>query len=300
MDRVLVVDKPSGVTSHDVVQRIRRASGARKVGHAGTLDPSATGVLVVLVGKATRLSHFLVDVDKVYRGEIVLGVTTSTQDSEGAPVRTRRVDGVAEDDLRATFSKFIGHLEQTPPMVSAIKREGVPLYVLARRGVTVEREPRHVRIDRFDLLGYDPPRAEFEVACSKGTYVRTLAADVGEALGCGAHLGQLTRTQVGRFTLADAVGLDELIRLGEGIREAGYSMFDALDPWPIVKLDDDEAEIVSTGGGVTLADCRADVREDEPVRLTADGVVLLAVGLGGSKDREGRVLVRPIRVFAEE
>ncbi len=298
MDRVLVVDKPRGLTSHDVVRRIRRASGIRKVGHAGTLDPSATGVLVVLVGKATRLSQFLIEADKGYRGEVVLGVATDTQDAEGDPVELGSTEGISEDDIRRAFSRFVGEIEQVPPMVSAIKRNGTPLYVLARRGVTVAREPRPVRVSRFELLGYESPLAEFEIACSKGTYVRTLAADVGELLGCCAHLGRLTRTRVGRFTLDEAVALEELERLGGGIAEAGYSMFDAMAPWPSVRLEEDERETISTGGAVTLPVSRtATAGEGDFIRLTGDGVDLLAVGCAGGCDRPGCLCIRPVRVF---
>lgn len=298
MDRVLVVDKPSGVTSHDVVRRIRRSTGVRKVGHAGTLDPAATGVLVVLLGKATRLSQFLVEADKEYRGEIVLGLATTTQDAAGEPVERGVTDGIGEDEVRSAFSKLTGELEQVPPMVSAIKREGTPLYVLARRGVTVEREPRRVYISRFDLLTYDVPVATFEVECSKGTYVRTLAADVGEALGCGAHLGRLARTRVGRFTIDEAMSLDDLEKMAADASAAGYSMYDALAPWPAVHLTDDESESVCTGGAISVETSRAQLKGGEFVRLTEDGVELVAVGQAVDSGDPGRLDVRPVKVFA--
>jgi tRNA pseudouridine55 synthase len=298
VDRVLVVDKPSGVTSHDVVQRIRRTSGVRKVGHAGTLDPTATGVLLVLVGKATRLSQFLIEADKEYRGEMILGTSTDTQDADGVPVRSGPTEGINADDVRLAFSKFVGQIEQVPPMVSALKRDGTPLYVLARRGVTVEREPRCVLVSRLELVAYRSPAAEFEVACSKGTYVRTLAADVGELLGCGAHLGQLARTRVGRFTLAEAVGLEELEHLGGEIAEAGYSMFDALAPWPALLLEEDEGEAISTGGAVIVPSSRVAAGAGDLIRLTGDGLDLLAVGRVGPCERPDCLCVRPVSVFA--
>ena len=298
MDRVLIVDKPRGPTSHDVVKRIRRVTGAKRVGHAGTLDPGATGVLVVLVGKATRLSQFFVEADKVYRGEIVLGTATTTQDAQGEPIGGGSVESVREDDVRQALAGFVGEIEQTPPMISAIKREGTPLYVLARRGVTVKREPRRVRVERFELLRYVPPRIEFEVACSKGTYVRTLAADVGEALGCGGHLGRLVRTRVGHFGIEQAVSLDELERPGQVVGDVGYSMFDALEPWPAVGLCEEEGEVISAGGAVTLSCGRVGAAAGDLLRLTVDGASLLAVGRAGPRDQDGRQPVHPIRVFA--
>lgn len=297
MNRILVIDKPSGMTSHDVVSRLRRSTGTRRIGHAGTLDPSATGVLVVLVGKATRLSQFLMETTKEYSGSIVLGVSTDTQDSEGRILSERPVDGVDAGSVRRVLSEFTGAIQQVPPMVSALKRNGRPLYELARKGVTVERDARAITVEAFDLVRYEPPRIFFDMTCSKGTYVRTIASDVGERLGTGGHLGELKRTRVGRFSIADALSLCDAEALRDGIDSAGFSMFDALAPWPDVTLDDDQAETVMSGGGVTFPARALAGRSGEHVRLTRDGVSLLAVARVDGDSHSDDVTLRPVRVF---
>jgi tRNA pseudouridine55 synthase len=193
-----------------VVARIRKFFGLRKVGHAGTLDPMATGLLVILIGRATKLSEKLMGADKVYEGVMHLGVATDTHDIDGRPVSEADPGDVAEADLRREMAARLGDIMQTPPMVSAIKKDGVPLYKLARKGKTVEREPRLIHVYSFDLLEYQPPRASFRLACTKGTYVRTLCDDIGQALGCGAHLEALRRTRSGALLLADAKPLDRV------------------------------------------------------------------------------------------
>jgi tRNA pseudouridine55 synthase len=207
-DGVLLVDKPSGITSHDVVDRVRRALGVRRVGHAGTLDPMATGLLVLGVGRATRLLRFLGDQDKEYEGGARLGIETDTLDAEGSVVRTVPVD-VAEEDLRQALAGLLGEIEQRPPAYSAVKVGGQRLYRSARRGEQVEAPVRRVRVDAFELLRYAPPDFDFQATVSGGTYVRSLVAEVGGRLGCGAHLTRLVRTRIGRFALADAVSPDE-------------------------------------------------------------------------------------------
>jgi len=206
---ILNTDKPAGMTSHDVVDRVRRISGQRRVGHTGTLDPAATGVLVVCLGQATRVAEYLMASDKVYRAQICLGVSTDTHDAEGEVTATAEVD-VHEDEVRRALASFIGSIQQVPPMYSALKREGVPLYRLARRGITVEREPRPVKIHDIELLDWARPLLTIRVKCSPGTYIRALARDLGQRLGCGAHLQSLTRLASGHFTLEKAVSLDEL------------------------------------------------------------------------------------------
>ena len=200
---LLLVDKPSGVTSHDVVDRVRRATGVRKVGHAGTLDPMATGLLVLGVGRATRLLRFLGDLEKWYEGTARLGEVTDTLDADGEIVRTSPVD-VDEESLRDAMAAFRGDILQKPPAYSAVKVGGRRMYAAARKGETLEAELRPVHIDVFDLLRFDGRDADFRVACSSGTYVRSLVADVGEKLGCGAHLVRLVRTRIGPFDLGDA------------------------------------------------------------------------------------------------
>lgn len=212
-DGLLLVDKPSGPTSHDVVDRIRRHFGIDKVGHGGTLDPMATGLLVILVGRGTKLSNVVMGADKTYEGVMRLGVATDTEDVDGRVVAEADPSGVTREQVEAEMKKRLGDLMQTPPMVSAVKRDGVPLYKLARRGQTVEREPRLVHVYEFAPLDFDLPRVRFRLRCSKGTYVRTLCADIGRELGCGAHLAELRRTQSGALRVADAAALDDLLQL---------------------------------------------------------------------------------------
>jgi tRNA pseudouridine55 synthase len=205
-DGVLLIDKPSGITSHDAVARVRRALGIRKVGHAGTLDPMATGLLLMGVGRATRLLRFLGDLPKEYEGAGVLGVETDTLDADGEVVRENATAAarVTEPALRSSMDGLVGEIEQVPPAYSAVKVEGERLYEAARRGEARDAPPRHVRVDAFELVSFSPPAFAFRVRCSGGTYVRALVRDVGEALGCGAHLSRLRRTAIGGFRADDA------------------------------------------------------------------------------------------------
>jgi tRNA pseudouridine55 synthase len=212
-DGLLLVDKPAGWTSHDVVAKVRNHFRLRKVGHGGTLDPMATGLLVLLLGRGTKLSQFVMGSDKVYEGRLRLGVATDTEDCDGQVLEERDPSGVTREALEAAMKRREGDQMQTPPMVSAVKKDGVPLYRLARRGESVEREARLIHVYRFSLLDFEPPRARFRLACTKGTYVRTLVADVGRELGCGAFLEELRRTSAGPLNLADALPLDALLAL---------------------------------------------------------------------------------------
>ncbi len=200
---LLLVDKPAGITSHDAVATVRRALATRKVGHAGTLDPMATGLLLVGVGRATRLLRFLGDLPKAYEGEGVLGLETTTLDAEGEVVREAPV-GADEAAVRGAVDGLVGELEQVPPAYSAVKVGGRKLYEAARRGEELAAPPRRVTVHAFDLTGFDPPRFSFTVRCSSGTYVRSLVAEVGARLGCGAHLARLRRTAIGPFRVEDA------------------------------------------------------------------------------------------------
>jgi len=213
LDGVLLVDKPAEHTSHDVIARLRGILRTRKIGHAGTLDPMATGLLIVLVGKATRVSQFIISLDKEYEGTIELGKTTDSQDADGEVMETRPVPALSEADLRAALQGFLGDQYQTPPMFSAIKIGGVPLYKRARKGEEVEREPRFIRVMSWDLLGFESPRIRFRLQCTKGTYVRTLAHDLGTRLGCGAHLSALRRTATDRFNVSQALTLEQIEKL---------------------------------------------------------------------------------------
>ena len=207
---VLLVDKPQGVTSHDVVYKIRRLYQTRRVGHAGTLDPMATGLLIMLVGKATKASDQLMAQDKEYLGEATLGVVTDTQDAEGEALETNAVPEITEAQVRAALASMLGDQLQVPPMHSAKKVGGQKLYDLARKGIEVAREPRAIRLDEFELLSWQTPKINFRVRCTKGTYVRTLAHDLGRKLGPGAHLSMLRRTRSGALDLTRAKTLMEL------------------------------------------------------------------------------------------
>lgn len=234
----VVVDKPAGVTSHDVVDMLRRTLGTRKVGHAGTLDPDATGVLVLGVGKGTKLLQFVTGADKTYVGDVVFGTATSTLDAAGEVTGTWDMD-VAPADVAAAASELTGDIEQVPPMVSAIKIDGKRLHELAREGKEVERPPRPVTVSRFDTAPTDDPLVyRLDVHCSSGTYIRTLAADLGTALGGGAHLRALRRTSVGRFTLDDTSPLDEPVVL---------PLLEMLRGIPRLDVDDVVADRVRVG-----------------------------------------------------
>src|SRR6266478_5567700 len=209
-DGVLLVDKAEGMTSHDVVALVRRRLQVRKVGHCGTLDPIATGLLLITVGRGTKVQDLLMSEDKEYVGTFVLGVTTDTQDRQGVVIQQRPVPALDENQIRAAFEKFRGDFYQIPPMVSAKKHAGVPLYKLARQGKVVEREPRFVHVYRYTIDRIGLPEIDFSVVCSKGFYVRTYAHDIGEVLGCGAHLKSLRRTKSGRFDVANAITVAQI------------------------------------------------------------------------------------------
>ena len=213
MEGVLLVDKPKGMTSHDVVYRLRRKLQMKRIGHAGTLDPMATGLLIMLIGKATRISQYLISIDKIYEGEVTLGVTTNSQDAEGEVMETQPVPPLTEEQVRETMKTFLGDQYQMPPMFSAIKIGGVPLYKLARKGEEVVREPRFIRVASLDLLSFSSPKLTFNMACTKGTYVRTIAHDLGNKLGCGGHLSALRRTGSGQFTIAQCTTLDDIEKM---------------------------------------------------------------------------------------
>lgn len=213
LDGAILIDKPSGPTSHDVVDAIRRQFGIKKVGHCGTLDPNATGLLIIVLGRGTKLSEKLMGDDKVYEGTMKFGESTDSYDCDGELTGSLPVPPMTLDQLNEEAATFIGDQMQVPPMVSAIKKGGVPLYKLARKGIEVEREPRLVHIYNFRFTDYIEPLATFKLACTKGTYVRSVAHDLGQKLGCGAHLATLRRSVSGKFDVADAKPLDEVLKL---------------------------------------------------------------------------------------
>lgn len=210
LEGILLVDKPRDHTSHDVIARLRGKLKMKRIGHAGTLDPMATGLLIVLVGKATKVSQYLIGLDKEYEGTIELGKVTDTQDADGEVMETRPVPNLSEDDVKATVKTFLGDQYQIPPMYSAIKIGGVPLYKSARKGEEIEREPRFIRVMSWDVLRFASPAIDFRLRSTKGTYVRTLAHDLGAKLGCGGHLTALRRTATDKFNVSQALTFDQI------------------------------------------------------------------------------------------
>jgi tRNA pseudouridine55 synthase len=271
MNGVLVVDKPKGPTSSDVVQAVRRTLKVKKAGHTGTLDPMATGVLAICLGDATRIAQVLTDGDKAYDATLRLGVTTDTLDAEGKTLQTRPVPQLTAQGLEAALARFRGPQQQTPPMYSAIKKDGKRLYELARAGEEIERESRSVTVFSLTLNDFTAEEVKLSVSCSKGFFVRTLAAELGEALGCGAHLTALRRTQSGPFSLGRSVPLQEIIDRGpDAVAGRLASVDESLAFLPEVATTAAEADRVKHGGVVEVArpDCSL-------VRVTApDGAVL--------------------------
>ena len=288
----LVVDKPRGWTSHDVVDAARRWLGTRRVGHLGTLDPLATGVLPLAVREATKLVPFLADGAKAYTGEIELGAETDTLDAEGRVLRRSGVALPDEARLRAALAGFVGEIEQVPPMFSAVKLGGVPLHRMAREGHEVPRAAKKVRIDALTLLAWQPPRARIEVLCSTGTYVRALAADLGTALGCGGFLATLRRTRSGPFRIEDAATVEQLEALAQDAAlEARLIPPVSVLGLPVVRLEAPDERRVRNGNEVTIAG----------VALPPEGQVA-AIGPGGElvavlAIRPGRRL-QPLRVLS--
>lgn len=246
---VLVIDKPMGLTSHDVVQIVRRGTGIRRAGHTGTLDPRASGVLVVLIGPAVRLSEYVAATDKRYQATIHLGSSTDTYDAEGTITNTYPLIDMEEEEFDQILQTFVGEMEQVPPPYSAVKVKGRRAYQMAREGEEVDLQPRIVNVYNLEILEWAPPEVVIDVYCSSGTYVRSLAHDLGNAVGTGAHLTGLRRTKSGRFTLRDAVPLR---RLQESFDAGNWYRFlipaaEALAEWPAVELDPDQVELVRHG-----------------------------------------------------
>lgn len=282
---LVVVDKQPGWTSHDVVARCRRIFGQRRVGHAGTLDPDASGVLLVGLGRATRLLRFLTVLPKAYRAEVVLGVATTTLDASGEVTATWDMEGVGLAEVREAAACLTGEIEQVPPMVSAVKVGGRRLHALAREGLEVERAPRPVTVHRFDVApGLSPGVFRIDVECSSGTYVRVLAADLGRALGGGAHLRALQRTRIGSFSVEDALPVDELTPA------AVLSPAEALRDLDQVVVDPDIAQLVARG--LALDRVPLGVSGGGPWGLVDEGGRLLAVYESTPTDR-----VRPAVVL---
>lgn len=303
MNGILIVDKPQGMSSHAVIGRVRRLFGLRKVGHAGTLDPLATGVLVVALGQATRILQFLMEEEKTYRASLLLGTTTDTQDAEGRVLATQATGHLSREQVEAACLSMVGTYDQVPPMYSALKKDGVPLYKLARKGVEVARAARAVTIFSLELLSVAPPAVTFETRCSKGTYVRTLCHDIGEKLGCGAHLTALRRVQSGPFCDTDAVSLDQLEETAPGERpDLLLSIGEALRDYPSLPVFEEGVGRLRHGIPPTVA------MLDGPVPVGAGDTVLL-VGPEGplamaryapERENETRGDFELLRVFSSE
>ncbi|HEX8950462.1 MAG TPA: tRNA pseudouridine(55) synthase TruB [Polyangia bacterium] len=272
MNGVVVIDKPAGVTSFDVVARVRRTLGERRVGHTGTLDPMATGVLPVCIGEATKLVPFLMSGDKEYEAELRLGVTTDSLDATGTVTSETNAANVSRSDVERALAGFVGTIQQRPPMHSALRVGGQRLYELARRGLEVERALRPVVVHAIELLAYEAPVARLRVRCGKGTYIRSLAADLGAALGVGAHLTALRRTRVGPFGLAQAVALDALTPQTPLVSPA-----EALADHATVPLDADQVRDVRAGKLRTIGELRAPEGAGSHVRLLDAEGALVAV-----------------------
>ncbi len=307
MDGILVVDKPIGPTSHDVVAAVRRALRQKKVGHTGTLDPNATGVLPLVIGQATKIARFFSGGRKAYDAVVRLGITTTTLDAVGDVVEERPVD-VDRDRVESVVRQFEGEIEQLPPMYSAKKVDGKRLYELARKGVEVEREAKRVTIHRIELVSFEAPDLQIRVECSPGTYVRVLAEDIGKTLGCGAHLHALRRTFVEPFSIERCVSLETIENDPERATQSLVPMGEALSHFASVKLPRDLARMVGSGHQLTVSDLLSlDVPEFEPesvVVLARDSGELLAVAKAeiassalGSHRRDHRA-IKTERVFS--
>lgn len=288
----LVIDKPAGWTSHDVVSRVRRIVGERRVGHAGTLDPAAVGVLPVAVGMATRTIEYLADASKAYVADITFGVTTDSADGDGIVTSVSEADGLTPERVEAALDRFRGDQMQIPPMHSAIKIDGERLYERARRGEDIRVAPRPITIHQLKLLNWAEPTATIFVSCSKGTYIRSLARDLGEAVGTGAYMSNLVRVQTGPFTLADAIRIDDLPALmeQEPWELIAYHPDIALQDLPVLVLDDLHAHAWRQGKEIVARAVAEAVRVYD-----ASGEWL---GIGRPDDTEARV--RPIKVVANE
>jgi tRNA pseudouridine55 synthase len=254
LDGILNINKPQNKTSFSIVAMVKRLSGERRVGHAGTLDPAATGVLPVCLGRGTRVTEFLLDATKTYRAQIELGTATDTYDASGQITQQGDSSGINQRQLESALDLFRGSIQQTPPMYSAVKHRGQPLYQLARAGITVERKTRLAKVHQLELINWQPPVVTIEVECGKGTYIRSLAHDLGQALGCGAHLKSLVRTRCGLFAIEDALPtsqLEEAFCYGYW-QQYVYPLDIVLRQYRAIIVDNTSEDIIRKGGPLTL------------------------------------------------
>ena len=297
----VIIDKPAGITSHDVVSRVRRILGTRKVGHTGTLDPFATGVLPVAVNEGTKAIPFLDEGSKVYEALLRLGVATDTLDMTGSVISEADSAGITIEQVNSSLSEFRGAISQIPPMYSAIKQGGQPLYKLARQGMEVDRKARDVEIYSLSLLSFEPPYLAIRVICSRGTYIRTLADDIGRSLGCGAALQELRRTASGPFLIENAVTLQKMEEMAGGgrVAEICISPFGALDHLPDIPLSDAGLDGLRFGRapawGGTLLETPVVCLEERVVRLTSDGKLVAVAVLVPGRGTDASIVLK--RVF---
>ena len=303
MDGIFNIYKEKGFTSHDVVAIVRRTIHMKKVGHTGTLDPDAEGVLPVCVGKATKLSDVIMDGRKSYRAMLRLGMTTTTEDASGEVLETKEVD-YNEERIREVVASFIGKLEQVPPMYSAVKVNGKKLYELAREGKEIERKSRTIEVYDIRIRQFLPPdRVEIDVDCSKGTYIRTLCSDIGKALGCGGHMAELLRTRTGAFSLENAIKLDELKALTEQekVETVLLTMEEALEDFPVVKVSEKSQKFLYNGGKI-----QERFLTEKPAVLTEGEIVVTydyennLVGLYEIKKEENNFYIKPYKMLLTE
>jgi tRNA pseudouridine55 synthase len=298
MNLVISLNKPKDITSQDAVTKVKRRLKVKKAGHCGTLDPMATGLLLVCINKATRLATYLTGFDKEYVAVMKLGETTDTQDAYGEIIDTVENVDIGEADIKAVLTSFNGRSSQLPPMHSALKHKGKPLYKYAREGIDIERKPREINVNRIELLEFDLPYVKFRVECSKGTYIRTLCANMGEKLGVGAHMTELERTAIGSFTIEDALSIEELEALDVSLPDSRgiYSMDSALTWMPELVIDEDMVKAVmhgnpiNAGEGIEISD---DMKAAPGIRIKAPSGDILSIG----RFDEGRNMIMMDIVF---
>ena len=305
MNGILNIFKPKGISSHQVVKEVRSILNIPKVGHTGTLDPSASGVLLICLGQATKIAEFLVGMKKQYQGEMILGVSTDSQDSEGKIIRKKEVGtDIDEKRIKDIFQKYEGTISQIPPMFSAAHYKGKRLYHLARKGIEVKRSPKEVKIYQFNLINFDQkvnPIVKFEVICSKGTYIRTLCDDIGNELGCGAHLSNLVRKKIGKFSIKDSLNIEELKKEKALGKRYLISIDSALGELNKIIVKSEAIKIVLNGGVISSEQI---VEIPEGLKTGKDKFVkmfdvkgnLLSIGTS-IKDDGGNIIFKPVKVF---